>query len=72
MALITDGRIGGFNRSPIIGHINTEAAVGARIALIEENNLIEIDISGRRLQLHVDDAQLHRRRAERRPHVRKD
>jgi dihydroxy-acid dehydratase len=71
-ALITDGRFSGFNRGPIVGHVEPEAAVGGPIALIEDGDLIEIDIPGRRLLLHVDAAELERRRSEWRPPARKD
>lgn len=51
IALITDGRFSGASRGPAIGHVSPEAAVGGPIALIEENDLIEIDIEKRILQL---------------------
>ena len=51
IALITDGRFSGVSRGPAIGHVSPEAAVGGPIALVEENDLIEIDIEKRILQL---------------------
>ncbi|WP_368244047.1 dihydroxy-acid dehydratase [Clostridium tertium] len=51
IALITDGRFSGASRGPAIGHVSPEAAVGGPIALVEENDLIEIDIEKRILQL---------------------
>ncbi|MDV4150518.1 dihydroxy-acid dehydratase [Clostridium sp. AL.422] len=51
IALITDGRFSGASRGPAIGHVSPEAAVGGPIALIEENDLIEIDIEKRILQI---------------------
>src|SRR5699024_3681754 len=51
IALITDGRLSGASRGPAIGHVSPEAAVGGPIALVEENDLIEIDIENRILQL---------------------
>lgn len=51
IALITDGRFSGASRGPAIGHVSPEAAVGGPIALVEENDLIEIDIENRILQL---------------------
>lgn len=71
-ALITDGRFSGFNHGPIVGHIDPEAAVGGPIALAQDGDLIEIDIPGRRLELHVAAAELARRRAGWRPPVPKD
>ncbi|WP_195429758.1 dihydroxy-acid dehydratase [Clostridium sp. D46t1_190503_E9] len=51
IALITDGRFSGASRGPAIGHVSPEAAVGGPIALVEENDLIEIDIEKRILQI---------------------
>lgn len=51
IALITDGRFSGASRGPAIGHVSPEAAVGGPIALVNENDLIEIDIENRILQL---------------------
>ena len=47
IALITDGRFSGASRGPAIGHVSPEAAVGGPIALVEENDLIDIDIEKR-------------------------
>ncbi|VYT81234.1 dihydroxy-acid dehydratase [Clostridium tertium] len=51
IALITDGRFSGASKGPAIGHVSPEAAVGGPIALVEENDLIEIDIEKRVLQI---------------------
>jgi dihydroxy-acid dehydratase len=51
IALITDGRFSGASKGPAIGHVSPEAAVGGPIALIEEDDLIEINISERVLQV---------------------
>lgn len=44
IALITDGRFSGASKGPAIGHVSPEAADGGAIALIEEDDLIELDI----------------------------
>jgi dihydroxy-acid dehydratase len=51
VALLTDGRFSGATRGPAIGHISPEAAEGGTIALLEDNDLIEIDIPKRHLEL---------------------
>lgn len=51
IALLTDGRFSGATKGPAIGHISPEAANGGPIALIEEDDLIEIDIPGRSLRI---------------------
>ena len=50
-ALITDGRFSGAMKGPCVGHITPEALDGGPIALIEENDLIELHIPERRLAL---------------------
>ncbi|MFZ5945336.1 MAG: dihydroxy-acid dehydratase [Bacillota bacterium] len=50
-ALVTDGRFSGATRGPAIGHVSPEAQEGGPIALVEEGDLIEIDIPGRRLNI---------------------
>jgi dihydroxy-acid dehydratase len=51
VALLTDGRFSGATKGPAIGHISPEAAEGGPIALVEEDDLIEIDIEKRILQI---------------------
>ncbi len=50
-ALITDGRFSGATRGPAIGHVSPEAINQGPIAYIHENDLIEIDIPARKLNL---------------------
>lgn len=50
-ALITDGRFSGATRGPNIGHVSPEAALGGPIAFIEKNDLIEIHIPERKLNV---------------------
>ncbi len=51
IALITDGRFSGASTGPVIGHCSPEAAEGGPIALVEEGDLIEIDVPGRKLNI---------------------
>lgn len=51
IALVTDGRFSGASKGPAIGHVSPEAAEGGPIALIEEDDLIQIDIPNRRLNI---------------------
>ncbi|MDO7641482.1 MAG: dihydroxy-acid dehydratase, partial [Reinekea forsetii] len=61
-ALLTDGRFSGGTSGLSIGHISPEAASGGNIALIVENDLIEIDIPNRGINLMISDADLAARR----------
>lgn len=51
IALITDGRFSGASTGPVIGHCSPEAAAGGPIALVEEGDLIELDVKGRKLNI---------------------
>ena len=51
VALITDGRFSGASRGPVIGHVSPEAAVGGPIALVEKDDLIQIDVEQRLLAI---------------------
>jgi len=62
-ALITDGRFSGSTRGPCVGHISPEAYAGGPIALVEEGDLITLNIPKRRLELHVSEEELEKRRA---------
>lgn len=63
-ALITDGRFSGGTSGLSIGHISPEAAAGGAIGLIRENDLIEISIPDRKINLMVSDEELAKRRIE--------
>ena len=63
-ALITDGRFSGGSSGLSIGHVSPEAAGGGAIGLVEDGDVIEFDIPGRRVNLLVDDEELQRRRTE--------
>jgi dihydroxy-acid dehydratase len=61
-ALITDGRFSGGTSGLSICHVAPEAAAGGAIALVNDGDRIEIDISRRELRLEVPDAELADRR----------
>lgn len=61
-ALITDGRFSGGTSGLSIGHVSPEAAGGGAIALIENNDKIEIDITKRSINLMISDEELAKRR----------
>lgn len=50
-AIITDGRYSGATRGPAIGHVSPESAVGGPIALIEDDDIIDINVPERTLNL---------------------
>jgi dihydroxy-acid dehydratase len=63
VALITDGRFSGGTHGFVVGHITPEAFDGGAIALVEDNDIIEIDVLGHKLNLKVDEQTLTKRRA---------
>jgi dihydroxy-acid dehydratase len=63
-ALLTDGRFSGGTSGLSIGHASPEAAEGGAIGLVEEGDVIEIDIPGRRVHLAITEAEMARRRAD--------
>ncbi|HZB14117.1 MAG TPA: dihydroxy-acid dehydratase [Chryseolinea sp.] len=63
VALITDGRFSGGSHGFVIGHITPEAYDGGLIALVEDNDLIEIDVQKHTINLMVDEETISRRRA---------
>ncbi|MGY6644589.1 MAG: dihydroxy-acid dehydratase [Salinarimonas sp.] len=67
VALITDGRFSGATRGFCIGHVGPEAAVGGPIGLLKDGDIIEIDAVTGRLDVHLSDEELERRRAEWQP-----
>jgi dihydroxy-acid dehydratase len=60
--LITDGRFSGGTTGPCIGHVAPEATAGGPIAFVRDGDPVTLDIPNRTLELHVDDAELDRRR----------
>ena len=63
VGLITDGRFSGGTWGMVVGHVAPEAHEGGTIALVHEGDSITIDAHQLLLQLHVDDAELARRKA---------
>jgi dihydroxy-acid dehydratase len=63
-ALITDGRFSGGTSGLSIGHVSPEAASGGEIALIRTGDRIEIDITGRKINVLLSDKELKIRKEE--------
>ena len=63
VGLVTDGRFSGGSWGMVVGHVTPEAYAGGNIALVEEGDSVTIDAHTLRLEMHVSDAELERRRA---------
>jgi dihydroxy-acid dehydratase len=62
IGLITDGRFSGGTHGLVVGHVAPEAWVGGPIAFVRDGESITIDADAKLITLHVDDADLARRR----------
>jgi L-arabonate dehydrase len=63
MVRISDARMSGTAYGTVVLHTTPEAAVGGPLALVQDGDMIELDVAGRRLHLAVDEAELGRRKA---------
>jgi dihydroxy-acid dehydratase len=63
VALITDGRFSGGTHGFVVGHITPEAFEGGLMALVEDNDVIEIDVLDHKINLLVDEQTLAKRKA---------
>jgi dihydroxy-acid dehydratase len=63
VALITDGRFSGGTHGFVVGHITPEAYKGGLIALVQDNDIIELNVPKHTMTLKVDEAIIEQRRA---------
>jgi L-arabonate dehydrase len=61
MVRISDARMSGTAYGTVVLHTAPEAAAGGPLAVVQNGDQITLDVAGRRLHLHVDDAELARR-----------
>ena len=64
MVRISDARMSGTAYGTVVLHVSPEAAVGGPLGLVRDGDLVELDVPAGRLELHVDAAELERRRSE--------
>ena len=62
VALITDGRFSGGTHGFVVGHITPEAYDGGVIALVNDDDIIELDVSTNSIHLKVPDEEIETRR----------
>ena len=68
MVRISDARMSGTSYGTCVLHVAPEAHIGGPLGLVEDGDLITLDLSGRVLNLDVDDSELARRRETWAPH----
>jgi dihydroxy-acid dehydratase len=62
VALITDGRFSGGTHGFVVGHITPEAFDGGTIALVHDNDIVELDAVNNTINLKVSEEELTNRR----------
>lgn len=62
VALITDGRFSGGSHGFVVGHITPEAFNGGLLALVKDDDIIEIDITKNAINLLVTPEEINRRK----------
>jgi dihydroxy-acid dehydratase len=63
MVRLSDARISGTSFGTIVVHISPETAIGGALAIVKDGDEIELDVSGKRLELLVPDAEIKARLA---------
>ena len=61
MVRISDARMSGTSYGACVLHVSPESFIGGPLALVQNDDLIELDVPARRLDLIVDDEELTRR-----------
>jgi len=59
---ISDGRMSGTAYGTVVLHVSPESAIGGNLALVENGDIIELDVSRKRIHLEVSDEALTKRR----------
>jgi L-arabonate dehydrase len=63
MVRISDARMSGTAYGTVVLHVAPEAAAGGTLGLVQNGDMIDLDVSERRLHLDVSEAEIERRRA---------
>jgi len=61
VALITDGRFSGGTRGACIGHVSPEAAAGGAIGALQNGDVIDIDLTARKLNVRLTPEEIQQR-----------
>jgi dihydroxy-acid dehydratase len=70
MLRISDARMSGTSYGACVLHVSPESYLGGPLALVRDGDLIELDVTNRRLHLQVSDEELATRRASWQPPAR--
>ena len=61
---ISDGRMSGTAYGTVVLHISPESSVGGTLAIVKDGDMIELDVSNRKLHLDISNEELKKRKAE--------
>jgi dihydroxy-acid dehydratase len=64
MVRISDGRMSGTAYGTVILHVSPESAIGGTLGLVENGDMIELDVAGKRIHLEVSEEELAVRRSK--------
>ncbi len=64
VALITDGRFSGGTHGFVVGHITPEAYDGGLIALVKDDDIIELNVTTRSISLKISDQEIQERKQQ--------
>jgi len=67
MVRISDGRMSGTAFGTVVLHVSPESAAGGTLALVKSGDTIELDVPNRKIELHVSDEELKKRKKEWKP-----
>jgi dihydroxy-acid dehydratase len=64
MVRVSDARMSGTAYGTVVLHVSPEATAGGVLALVQNGDLIELDVSKGKIQLLVSDKELKKRKAK--------
>lgn len=70
MVRISDARMSGTAYGTVVLNVSPEASIGGPLALVQDGDMVELDVPGRRLHLDVSDEELARRKLAWQPPVK--
>ena len=64
MVRVSDARMSGTAYGTVVLHSSPEAAAGGLLALVQNGDIVELDVSKGLLKLHVDEKEIEKRKAK--------
>jgi dihydroxy-acid dehydratase len=64
MVRVSDARMSGTAYGTVVLHARPKAAAGGLLALVQNGDMVELDVSKGLLKLHVDEKEIKKRKAK--------